>query len=34
LRAKVYSAARGTKGDIDAVLKSGSSGISHDYTYV
>ena len=28
LRAKVYSAARGTKGDIDAVLKSGSSGIS------
>jgi D-citramalate synthase len=28
LRAKVYSAARGTIGDIDAVLKSGSSGIS------
>ena len=28
LRAKVYSAARGTKGDIDAVLKSGASGIS------
>ena len=28
LRAKVYSAARGTKGDIDAVLKSGCSGIS------
>jgi D-citramalate synthase len=28
LRAQVYSAARGTKGDIDAVLKSGASGIS------
>ncbi len=28
LRAKVYSAARGTKGDIDAVLKSGASGIA------
>ena len=28
LRAKVYSAARGTRNDIDAVLKSGASGIS------
>ena len=28
LRAKVYSAARGTKGDVDAVLKSGASGIA------
>ncbi len=28
LNAKVYSAARGTKADIDAVLKSGASGIS------
>ena len=28
LRAKIYSAARGTKGDIDAVLKSGASGIA------
>ncbi|MCW4004491.1 MAG: 2-isopropylmalate synthase [Candidatus Bathyarchaeota archaeon] len=28
LKAQVYSAARGTKGDIDAVLKSGASGIS------
>ena len=28
LRAKVYSAARGTRADIDAVLKSGCSGIS------
>jgi len=28
LRAKVFSAARGTKNDIDAVLKSGASGIS------
>jgi D-citramalate synthase len=28
LRAKVCSAARGTKNDIDAVLKSGASGIS------
>ena len=28
LRAKVFSAARGTKGDIDAVLKSGASGIT------
>jgi D-citramalate synthase len=27
LRAQVYSAARGTKGDVDAVLKSGASGI-------
>jgi D-citramalate synthase len=28
LRAQIYSAARGTRGDIDAVLKSGASGIS------
>lgn len=28
LKAQVYSAARGTRGDIDAVLKSGASGIS------
>ena len=28
LRAKVYSAARGTKNDIDAVLKSGASGVA------
>ena len=28
LRAKIYSAARGTRNDIDAVLKSGASGIS------
>ncbi len=27
LRAQIYSAARGTKGDVDAVLKSGASGI-------
>jgi D-citramalate synthase len=28
LRARIFSAARGTKGDIDAVLKSGASGIA------
>lgn len=28
LRAQIFSAARGTKGDIDAVLKSGASGIA------
>ncbi len=28
LRAKVFSAARGTKNDVDAVLKSGASGIA------
>ncbi len=28
LKAKVYSAARGTKNDVDAVLKSGASGVA------
>jgi (R)-citramalate synthase len=28
LRAKVFSAARGTKNDVDAVLKSGASGVA------
>jgi (R)-citramalate synthase len=28
LRAQIYSAARGTKNDVDAVLKSGASGVS------
>ncbi len=28
LRAKIFSAARGTKNDVDAVLKSGASGVA------